>query len=303
LVSGVLLQEFLKAPERGLQMTASLFIEEGVGATTGSKAQPPCGEHIYYKLAIVLAFAANLGLTNQEGRLDTDPEGPGNQQYLAPATYAFVIWAAIYLLELVFVIWQLVQVPGRAPERRIRTIQELCPGWVLGHTAQILWSFVFTKRFNTPEMFWFSAVMLAMIAAGLNFAHKAVAAGTEGTVEVWMMYAGITMHFGWTSAASLVNLNGWLVLLDSPPAFKMRFLVMSSLIAALLGVSVGVLRSSTLYAGVIAWAVIAVGVGSFTMEKLHNDFGVTAYAIGAAQIAGGLGILGWTFFANRKRSA
>lgn len=69
-----------------------------------------------------------------------------------------------------------------------------------------------------------------------------------------------SLHFGWISCATLVNLNGFLsevALLSN--GVKLGASLFTVLVAVVLGVGITLLREDPIYAAVVAWALWAVG--------------------------------------------
>merc|ERR1712232_259125 len=80
--------------------------------------------------------------------------------------------------------------------------------------------------------------------------------------QYWLYLFPMSLHFGWTTAATLVNLNGAFV--ADPKASSKSIAVLghlSVLVATALGVFVSVDRIAPVYGGVISWALFAVSDG------------------------------------------
>jgi len=113
---------------------------------------------------------------------------------------------------------------------------------------------------------YISTVMLSSIAYSLSKAHAAYsgASGSYSTGEYCLFFLPLTLHFGWTSAASLVNLNGSVAKQDASiatPKVMAGLGHSSAILATLLGVYITVTRNAPVYGGVIAWALSAVADG------------------------------------------
>lgn len=105
--------------------------------------------------------------------------------------------------------------------------------------------------------------MLAGTAYSLSMVHTAGAAAvaSEPTMLSHLLLP-MTMHFGWTSAATLVNLNGALAEDESASPTSLVALGNSSaLVATALGVGLTVSQSSPAYGLTLAWALAACADG------------------------------------------
>jgi hypothetical protein len=69
------------------------------------------------------------------------------------------------------------------------------------------------------------------------------------------------MHFGWTTAAPLVNLNGSVAMSDASDQTVIAVGHASALAATAIGVGVTMLRASPVYGLTLAWALAACGTG------------------------------------------
>jgi len=82
------------------------------------------------------------------------------------------------------------------------------------------------------------------------------------SVEYMLYFLPTTLHFGWTTAASLVNLNGAVAMKDNASAKLVAWLGHASVIAAsAAGVVLTIERSAPVFGGVISWALLAVRDG------------------------------------------
>jgi len=206
--------------------------------------------------------------------------------YLTPAPYAFAIWGVIYMLELCFVLWQLCQCTRclGAGSWRVAMLKRLTPFWCMAHACQISWCFSFRPEYDTPGKLWVSAVWLSGIAIFLGLAHYQVVSSRQQqasgakSLDVqasFFVYVPITLHFGWTTAAALVNWNGWLSRCSTNFGWsawpQVVGLHVSLLLAGILGCQLALRRRSELYAFTVAWAVFAVSNRTGTSEQLQQE--------------------------------
>jgi len=131
---------------------------------------------------------------------------------------------------------------------------------------QITAPFVAANLFQTfwcasfrPESFdgsWKTMISPAMLAGtAYSLSHvNAVAAGS------WLLVP-LSMHFGWTTAATLVNLNSSLAALNDRDAFVTAAGHASAVAATALGVGVTMAHSTPAYGLTVAWALAACGNG------------------------------------------
>jgi hypothetical protein len=175
---------------------------------------------------------------------------------LRPAGWAFSVWAPIYLGEAIFCTAQLVLSDTSA---LVSILPQVTAPFVAANICQSLWCASFRPSYNESGCYgWhkYSVAMLAGTAYALSHV-QAVAISSEAAAAHWY-FLPLTIHFGWATAATLVNLNGSLAQ-DSAVTNATVIAVgkMSAVAAAALGVGVTVLQSTPFYGLTVAWALLA----------------------------------------------
>merc|ERR1711862_734516 len=115
---------------------------------------------------------------------------------------------------------------------------------------------------------YISAFMLGGTAYSLSQVMGAVRILTSETAAVSISrtlaiyYIPMTIHFGWTTAATLVNINGSLAMTDTVSDSKVIAVGYASVVAgAALGVRITIVYASPVYGFTLAWALAACGNG------------------------------------------
>jgi hypothetical protein len=189
--------------------------------------------------------------------------GNRGRTLVPPAGWAFAIWGPIFLGELIFVGNQLMlqESSPLAP-----MVKKMTAPFVAAHAFQNLWAASFRPKYKGIYKS-ISVASLAGIAYSLSLAHAVFAGKSSSskslTTSEYVIYClPISLHFGWTTAAALVNLNGMYALGDSVSASSVALLGQLSLIGATAtGLWITTDRSAPVYGGVIAWALAAVASG------------------------------------------
>merc|ERR1711934_396531 len=98
---------------------------------------------------------------------------------------------------------------------------------------QTLWTTSFRPKYKGSQMY-ISTAMLSGTAYSLSKAHDAISSFPKiiSIPEYCIYFLPLTLHFGWTTAASLVNLNGSFAMQDSPSAKHVAWLGHLSVIFA-----------------------------------------------------------------------
>ncbi|EED94615.1 predicted protein [Thalassiosira pseudonana CCMP1335] len=179
-----------------------------------------------------------------------------------PSGWAFAIWGPIYLGEAAFVTSQML-----ASDTTLTALSALLPHitapFVAANILQSFWCASFRPSYGEGWKRYVSVAMLGGTAYSLSLVHSAGCAAlvADQTLQSYLLLP-LTMHFGWTSAATLVNLNGSLASdVNASPRSLTALGHSSALAATLLGVGVTIAHASPAYGLTLAWALAACADG------------------------------------------
>jgi len=228
-----------------------------------------------------LSYAINLYAVSQPGRLDgqeqqkmidNDLKGMDAEKgvtLVAPSGWAFAIWAPIFAGELSFTISQFL-VPETSSIATI--IKQLSAPFITGQLFQSLWCAAFRPKYEGSLML-ISSAGLAGAAYSLSKVHAAYAL-REGytSLQYCLFFLPTSLHFGWLTAATLVNFNGAVARMTTCEKTIAITGHLSVVAATIAGVAVTVSRGAPVYGGVITWALVAVADGmKKRIEKSKKD--------------------------------
>mmetsp|Transcript_31275 Transcript_31275/g.73673 ORF Transcript_31275/g.73673 Transcript_31275/m.73673 type:complete len:406 (-) Transcript_31275:235-1452(-) len=219
---------------------------------------------------------------SNRSRRNEDPAQRGMEQMgtsrgrtlVPPAPWAFIIWAPIFLGELLMVTAPIVA-PGSVSPVVERALRDISVPYLLAQVFQSLWAASFRPRYEQGIHRYISAANLAGIAASLSLCHgvfsgdRSPAPRDYSGLEYALYFLPLSLHFGWTTAASLVNLNGMYAMENdtddrgkNASARSVAVLGHASVVLATsIGVGITWTRNAPVYGGVIAWALSAVAAG------------------------------------------
>lgn len=243
------------------------------------------------KGANVLAYGLSLWSVSQPGRYDSEAAaaatsdesgkdsagvqgmrkmGVGRQgrTLVPPAGWAFAIWAPIFIGELVMVATQSQLAEGAVLED---TIRRITGPYLFAQAFQTLWTASFRPKYSEGFYKYVSALNLAVTALSLSFCQQAFAENraSYSSLEYWMYFLPLTLHFGWTTAASIVNVNGMFAMDETVSSKSVALLGHLSILAATaIGVGITVFRQAPVYGGVVCWALSAVASG--LKRRIHE---------------------------------
>jgi hypothetical protein len=177
---------------------------------------------------------------------------------VVPGSGAFAIWGPIYLGEAAFVTTQLF-----ASDSTFAALSTMLPNvtapFVAANLCQSLWCASFRPEYGDGWKKYVSVGMLAGTAYSLSLVNAAgYATMASQSYFLWPLAA----HFGWTSAATLVNLNGSFASdKSSSPRTLTAVGHSSAVLATMLGVGITLANSWPVYGLTLSWALAACADG------------------------------------------
>mmetsp|Transcript_15190 Transcript_15190/g.18493 ORF Transcript_15190/g.18493 Transcript_15190/m.18493 type:complete len:335 (-) Transcript_15190:163-1167(-) len=227
------------------------------------------------RAANLLAYGINIISVSRPGRMDGEAAtddgqlSPLNSKTLvAPSGWAFAIWAPIFLGEAIGVASQFL-IPEKA--KIVPLLKQTSGPFITAQLLQSLWCAAFRPKYKGSKMY-ISAALLSATAYALSKAHSVFTSSysssnvnTYTNLQYGVFFLPMALHFGWVTAASLVNLNGALALQENSKQKVIATVGHASVIGAtILGMTVAFRRLAPVYSGVIAWALSAI---ADTMKK------------------------------------
>lgn len=232
--------------------------------------------------ANLIAFALNCAAVSVPGRVDGQAQdkmqGKTNtndetyktiyspnqgRSLIAPAGWAFAIWGPIYLGEAVFCTSLLLKSSAVV----LSSLPAITGPFIAANLFQCLWCASFRPSYMNTSSNWEKYVSVAMLggtAYSLSLLHAADAAALSG------YFIPITMHFGWTTAATLVNLNGSVAMSNVSDKIVIAVGHTSTILATILGVSVTFAQALPVYGLTVAWALAACADGMKQRQLVNN---------------------------------
>jgi hypothetical protein len=148
----------------------------------------------------IFQIAAPIATGPAIGRISAE-----NSTLVVPADYAFAIWTPIFLLALVYAVYQ-----ALPAERENQLLRRIGPFSALAFFANGTWELLFPAR-----EFVLAQIVLGVIFAGAVVAHLLAqrGAGRGDRVERWLIAPALGLLSGWITAALLVSIATTLVAL------------------------------------------------------------------------------------------
>jgi hypothetical protein len=141
-------------------------------------------------------------------------------------------------------------------------LKRLTAPFCIANVFQSLWTAAFRPKYKSIFKF-VSPLLLSGTAYSLSKAHAVIATASLPMSQYLVYGLPISLHFGWTTAASLVNWNGAIATFSDTVSAETIANVghVSVISAAVLGSVITIARRAPVYGGVISWALFAVASG------------------------------------------
>jgi len=200
-----------------------------------------------------------FGYTNQELSLKY-------QTLVTPKGFAFAIWGVIFLLQGVFSVAQLF--PSLRQKKEV--VEGVNYWYVSVCVFQCAWTIAFAQ-----DIVWLSLVFMLGIWTSLTLLAQSLCTVHAHKPPTWtdylLFYAPFLMHYGWVTAASVLNVNVTLVAYDGGAHVLLLTSAIISLVPlVLLGVYnpfVSPTGVDGVFSAVISWALYGIGSELKAPEK------------------------------------
>lgn len=193
--------------------------------------------------------------------------------FLTPASYAFSIWSVIYLLLIVFVVYQARDL--FKPSENNSVPQKTGLLFIIASIANGLWTFIFVK-----ELIGLSVVVLFILTASLYLLlyKLRIAVYDAPRKVIACVWWPLLLYTGWVTVATVVNIASWLAARGIVISPAMAVVILVGLAITLLILLVKRNVRELLLAS--SWGIIAIGVG-----QTNDIVSLGAYIVGAVLLA------------------
>jgi benzodiazapine receptor len=196
---------------------------------------------------------------------------------ITPAGYVFSIWGVIYVLLLVFAVFQAL------PSQREKAFQkQVSVLFILSSVFNITWLFLWHYGYITLSVVPMFALLATLIAIYLRLNIGKSIASLKEKLSVHLPFS---VYLGWITIASIANVAAALVSVDwdGLGLSNVTWAVFVIVVALILTFAVMITRKDIAYSLVIIWALVGI-----TFNQSGNQTVVVASEISAIIIAVGL---------------
>jgi hypothetical protein len=231
------------------------------------------------RIAVLLCASAMpiVAWFSQRGFFGPD-NGTISNQYptlIVAAGYAFAIWGLIFLLDVLFGIWQ--TLPANADDPMLQRIR---PAAAAGFGLTAAWMIIFPM-----QLFWLALAVIWLDLACLLYCADVLSRNKRASPggARWPALVPLSLHAGWLSLAAFLNLAQVIVAYQLLPVDDMLpwSLVLLAVAGILLLVYNRRMSGNLAFSGAAVWGLAAV----YVKQSSHGLAGAPTAAAVAAAIA------------------
>jgi hypothetical protein len=172
-----------------------------------------------------------------------------------PAGFTFAIWSLIYLLLVVFVVYQ--SLPSQRKDARLGRIS---PWFKAGCAANALWMIAWHQEWIGVTLLLMIILLVSLVSIYrlLNIVDAAAPAAQR-----WLVQLPFAVYLGWISVATIANVSalqsalGW----NNAVLEEVSWTLLKLAVAGALGAIVTLRRHDVAYGVVVGWAAFGIGAG------------------------------------------
>ena len=197
-----------------------------------------------------------------------------------PAGITFSIWSIIYILLILFMVYQIFGVFKKG--RTDLSYLEKIGGWfILASIANILWIFLWHYEYVSISLL---AMLLLFFSLLMIYLRLGIGLSFVDLKEKIAVHTAISVYLGWITVATIANVTAVLVKLDVGELVlgEMTWTILVIAVAALITILMIFRRRDVAYSLVIAWALLGI-----IIKRLGDDpiYGVQTEIATTAGIA------------------
>ena len=200
-----------------------------------------------------------------------------------PAGLTFSIWSVIYILLIMFTVYQMRDVFSKKPVD-MPFLQKISFWFILASLGNILWILLWHYEYVTVSLL---AMILLLVSLVMIYIRLGIGKTHVSRLEQWCVHIPFSVYLGWITVATIANVTAVLVVTgwNRFGLSQDLWAILIIIIALVLTLVVLFTKKDAAYSFVIVWALLGI-----VIKRLGNDpiYGVqttiAAVALGALLI-------------------
>ncbi|MDD3214090.1 MAG: tryptophan-rich sensory protein [Eubacteriales bacterium] len=239
------------------------------------------------KISILIAYVAMVTVNALASILPINGVGTGEvsakyDTLFTPAAYAFSIWGAIYLLLLVYVLFQFLPRRGETTPEQQEVLEKVGAWFVISSLFNIGWIFMWHYGHLTISVGVMALLLVSLMRIGWLLRNPHCNPKEELALRI-----PFGLYFGWITVATIANISVWLVSRHwdgfgiAPEVWTAVILLVGLLIA---GITMYRIRSVA-YGLAVTWAYAAILYRQLSASGYTGKYPLIIWVAGASVVA------------------
>ena len=216
-------------------------------------------------VTLVFTIVISYFFNGREGKQSISDLSAKYDNLLTPAGYAFGIWGLIYVLLIIFVIYQFRDITNKPTEKGL----VMRVGWwfIIANLANAAWVWAFTSDQTGLSLLIMVAIFFSLLKVVLHTNMERWDAPNKVIFFVWWPFSA---YFGWITVALIINTSAYLTSIgwDGRPLSAETWAILVLLIATAIFITMVWKRNMREYASIGVWGVAAIAVKNWDMHPV-----------------------------------
>jgi len=236
-----------------------------------------------YQIANIVAVIASLIVNALANILPLNGVTTGQvsdyyPNLFTPPGYVFSIWGVIYVLAVVFMIYQ--ATPSQRSEAYLKEIDFL---YVIGSVANISWLFIFHYSYGVPMLFVVSLIPMAVLLLALLSIYQRVGIGKREAPrnQKLAVHLSVSVYLGWITLAIIANTASVLNVLipGIPEPTQALWAALMIFVALVMTVLMVLSRRDFAFGLVVIWASLGIALNRVAIPVIFASSVATAVVV------------------------
>lgn len=183
-----------------------------------------------------------------------------------PAGLTFAIWGVIYVLLIIFMIYQLNAV---FKKEKVEYIEKISFFFILASLANIVWIFLWHYEQVVLSLL---PMILLFFSLLMIYRRLEISINKASLKEKLAIQVPISVYFGWITVATIANVTGALVKLNVGDLFlgEAVWAILVIAVATLITTLVILRRKDVAYSLVVIWALLGIVIKRLQPDEIYG---------------------------------
>jgi hypothetical protein len=218
-----------------------------------------------------------------------------------PAGITFSIWGIIYILWVVFAVYQARDL-FKKEEREMPFLHQITFLFILSNVANSAWIFAWHYEYVGLSLLLMIVLLLSLLAI---YVRLNIGRTTASLTEKLCVQVPFSVYLGWITVATIANVTAFLVSVnwDGFGISQLTWTIVVIGVGVLITLLMLALRRDIAYSLVVIWALLGIYLKRTTTGSANNDVATTSLIAMGILIAGVVAVAVYQFTTTKKKPA